>query len=175
MLVRSGFLLVGLLLVAGVLRAEASLEYRVKAAFLYNFAKFVSWPETQSRSDRFVVGVLGADPFGEVLEQILAEKSVGGSSIEVRRFASPGDLTPCQILFVSRSEDVSVERILESLPNGTLTVGESRAFKKAGGMIRFVLLGGKVRFEIDQTAAERRGLEISSKLLSVASAVRRQS
>lgn len=172
---RLGALGLGLLLLAGALGAADDLEYPVKAAFLYKFAKFVRWPQTAPDPDVFVVGVIGEDPFGEALDRTLARKSIGGKTIAVRRFASARDLAPCHILFVSRSEDQRVDRILGTVPPGTLTVGETRAFDRAGGMIRFVLRGGKVRFEIDQAAAERAGLEISSQLLSVASAVRRGS
>lgn len=150
--------------------AQDSLEYRVKAAFLFNFAKFIEWP--QGESEEFVIAVLGQDPFGPVLEATLAGKEVGGLPIAVRRIESLEGPDVGQILFVSRSEDEIVAEHLARLGTGVLTVGESKPFARAGGMVNFVLRDGKVRFEIDATSAEESGIKISSKLLSVAVAVR---
>jgi hypothetical protein len=150
---------------------DAALEYEVKAAFLYNFAKFVDWPEDAPGTDRpaLVIGVLGVDPFGESLDAAVRGKTVNGRALSVRRFAEPSDLEPCQILFVSASQARRLPEILTRLA-GTpvLTVGEPEKFNRNGGIVRLVTEDNKVRFEINVDAAEHAGLQISSKLLALA-------
>jgi len=156
------------LLLAGGLSAQtAGLEYQVKAAMLYNFAKFVEWPE----DDRgpLVVGVLGKDPFGGVLEETLRDKTVHGRPIVVRKYHTLGELGASHILFIARSEKKFVPEILEPLHKlGVLTVADIDQFAQSGGAIGFTIDGGRIRFEINLEAARRAGLEISSKLLRLA-------
>jgi len=164
--------------VVGQARAQAdgesapSREYAVKAAYLYNFGRYVRWPDTAFRGaqDPFVIGVLGSDPFGSLLETIAGEKQIEGRKILLRRFASLDKYTPCHILFVSRSlsakqQAEAVERLKGS---GVLLVGETAAFGERGGTVRFTIEEDKVRFTINQEAAKREDLKISSKLLSLA-------
>jgi hypothetical protein len=152
-------------------RREAALEYEVKAAFLYKFAKFVEWPEDAPVADRpaVVIGVLGVDPFGEALDAAVRGKTVNGRALSVRRFAELRDLEPCQILFVSASEGRRLPEILTRLGGSpVLTVGEPETFTRDGGIVRLVTEDNKVRFEINVDAAEHAGLRISSKLLALA-------
>ena len=150
-------------------------EYEIKAAFLYNFALFVEWPATAAPDspDVFVIGVLGTDPFGRILDEIAATKTVGNKRIVIRRFATLDDYTPCHILFVGVSERARTEAVIEKLGDEpVLLVSEIGQFAQAGGTVNLVVDDNKVRFEISQTAAEHAGLKISSKLLRLARLVK---
>ncbi len=150
-------------------------EYQIKAAFLYNFAKFVEWPATALRGQGapIIVAVLGEDPFGADLEQILDGKTAGGRQLVIRRFKGVRDLGLCHILFVSSSERERLREILRALQNSTvLTVGETEGFAGLGGIINFILEENRVRFEINIDAADRARLKISSKLLKLARIIR---
>ena len=149
-------------------------EYEVKAAFLYNFARFVEWPAETFRdgSAPFVIAVLGHDPFGSVLDDTVARKTVLGRRIEVRRASRPEDVGDAQIVFVSSSERLVVPSILKALERpGLLTVGEVDGFAERGGAINFIMQGRKVRFEINPTKAEQARLKMSSQLLKLATLV----
>jgi hypothetical protein len=143
-------------------------EYEVKAAYLYNFAKFVEWPGP-ARKDAFVVGVLGRDPFGPLLDHALAGKTVGERRIEIRRLA-PGEPTAgVDLLFIAASEAAQVPQVLkqvEGLP--TLTVGETDDFVGRGGMLGFRMKDDLVRFDVDLDQAGKAGLRVSSQLVRVA-------
>jgi hypothetical protein len=149
-------------------------EYEVKAAFLYNFARFVEWPPDAlgSPGDPFVVAVLGRDPFGPVLDETLAGKTIAGRRVEVRRTDRVADALEAEIVFVCASERANVPAILKALDKpGLLTVGDSEGFAEQGGAINFVVQARKVRFEINPARAERAGLKMSSQLLKLATLV----
>jgi len=151
-------------------------EYRIKAAFLYNFAKFVQWrkcPDKKKKDEaRLTIGILGRDPFGASIS-VLDGKTVGGRTLVIRRFSKLEQVQSCHILFISRSEKQDLARILRSVgPSGTLTVGDMDGFVRAGGVVHFFMKQNKVRFEINVTAAEKARLKISSKLLKLARIVR---
>ena len=149
-------------------------EYEVKAAFLYNFARFVEWPDPAPAAEEPVeICVLGEDPFGEVLDRTIAKKKVRGHPVVARRIEGPDDAATCRIVFVSASEE-RLRPTLETLAREqTLTVGEDDDFTKQGGMIKFLLDERRVRLEINVDALERAGLKASSQLLRVARVVRR--
>jgi len=152
-----------------------SMEYHVKAVFLYNFAKYVDWPATAftNATEPITVGVLGTDPFGDSLQHAVEGKVINGRPFVIKPLAANADLTGCQILFISDSEASRMGEILAragALP--VLTVGEDEAFAQNGGIINFVLKEGKVRLEIDLTTATKVGLKISSRLLAVADLVK---
>ena len=167
-------LLLALLLAAPAGGAQdTASEYDVKAAFLYNFTKFVDWPATAFHDDRSTVRlcVLGDDPFGESLREI-AEGEVAGRRLTVLTVSSMNDPAACQILFISRSERERLPEILAAVRDApVMTVSETKGFLEQGGIINFVLEGPRVRFEINQGAAERAGLKISSRLLRLATRV----
>ncbi|MBI3698472.1 MAG: YfiR family protein [Acidobacteria bacterium] len=151
------------------------LEYQVKAAYLYNFAKFVEWPADKLGDDAgpILVGVFGKDPFGSLLDSTLKEKTVRGHRLEVRRVSGPVELKQCHIVFISEPERRRLAEILESLGKANvLTVSEKRQFADDGGMINFVTEENKVHLEINLHAAERAGIRISSQLLKLARVVR---
>lgn len=165
------FLLGGLLFPPPEARgAHKFLEYRVKAAFLYNFAKFVEWPgpDEAKASLPFVIGILGHDPFGPELDPI-REKTINGRHIAVKHFDNPEDISGCDLLFVSHTDSEEIQRALEQTDTKPiLTIGDAEGFAKAGGMIGFIEQQSKIRFEINRKAAARAGLAISSKLLKLA-------
>jgi hypothetical protein len=156
-------------------QAEPLSEYRVKAVFLYNFAKFVEWTPARSTAthEPIILGVVGDDPFGEVLEQTIKGKTVNGRELVVKRFPHPSEARACQVLFISSSEKKRLRSIFESLRGASvLTVGETEGFAQLGGIVNFVLEDNRVHFEVNVDAAERAKLKISSKLLSLARIVK---
>jgi hypothetical protein len=168
-----GLGLIWLLLAGGGGRAQDArpTEYQIKAAFLFNFAKFVNWPPGvfAQPTSPIVIGILGENPFHDDLARTVRDKTVDDHPLVIKEFRSADQATNCHILFISTSEKNRLPEILKVL-NGTsvLTVGEMERFTEAGGMINFVLEGTKIRFQINNDAATRAGLKISSKLLSLA-------
>lgn len=149
-------------------------EYQVKAAFLYNFAKFVEWPPSSfsGASAPYKICVLGQDPFGQDLHDITADKSLNGRRFEVNHITDLQQARGCLILFICSSELSQMKQILGSLRgSGILTVGDTKGFAEMGGVINFVLENDRVQFEVNRKAAELAGLKISSKLLNVAKVV----
>lgn len=165
---------------AAFARADVSKEYQVKAAFLYNFTKFVEW-----QADRFPdestpirIAVIGKNPFEGELEKTVRERKVNGRSITVL-FLPTAEATSapvlCHVVFVPAGEERSFERLAASLEStGALTVGESSRFTDHGGIVTFTTVDNKVRFEINADAAERAGLRISAQLQKLATTVRRK-
>lgn len=158
-------------------RDEASApptEYQVKAAFLYHFAKYVQWPDEAfwGPQEPFVVGVLGEDPFGRVLEETLDGKTVLDRPIAIRRLGNVEEALAAHILFVSSSEERDLPRILGSLRGrAVLSAGETNGFAESGGIVGFKLKSKRVRFEINLSRAEEARLRISSQLLKLATIV----
>ena len=142
---------------------------QIKAAYLYNFIKYVDWP---SYGDTITIGVLGYDPFGTALAP-LNGKLVKGRRLVIKHLDSVRDAQQCQIIFVSSSERQRLQEIFESLRSArVLTVGETQGFADGGGIINFIEENNKVRFEINAEAARRTGLNISSELLKLARLVK---
>ena len=149
-------------------------ENEVKAAYLYQFGKFVDWPEGASANsgNDFAICTLGVDPFGRVLDQIISGRSVQGRKVVVKRLSNVNDASDCNILFVGSSEQNRTPEILKAVQGkGILTVGDKEGFVTQGGMIQFQIEQNKVRFEINLPAVERSNLKVSSQLLKVASVV----
>jgi len=149
---------------AHVLAQDASLEYQVKAAYLYNFVKFIEWPEA-ARTGPLTICTVGPNPFGAALDDIIRGESIDGRPIAARTIeaSQPG----CDIVFVPRGVAAAEYlRVARTAP--VLTVGESPDFIAQGGIVNFVRDAGMIRFEIDRDAAARVGLQISSRLLRLA-------
>lgn len=153
-------------------RAE---EYRVKAAFIFHFAQSVEWPSDamKSSSAPFNVCVLGEDPFHGALDESMENKAVGSRPIRVSHVKNAGQASGCQVLFISEVEAKRLSAPLGELKNGaTLTIGDTEEFVlQQGGMIGFCLENDRVRFDINASAASRRGIKISSRLLLLAKVV----
>lgn len=151
-------------------------EYEVKAAFLLNFTRFTEWP-SEAFADAavpLVIGVVGEDPFGPVLDASVAERRVHGRRIEIRRLADgPGGLSGCHLLFFGGmvSRQSRRDLLAKASKLHILTVGEADDFCRDGGVINLVLRQSRVRFQIDPGAAERAGLRLSARLLRLAELV----
>jgi hypothetical protein len=143
-------------------------EYEIKAAFLLNFLQFVEWPAAVASNSAapMVIGILGEDPFGAVLDENIKGESVHGRPLAIKRERKASQLKDCQLVFIARSEKGQLKDCLNELRGASvLTVSDLDSFCRQGGMIALFNEGGKVRFEINQTAALESKLKISSKLL----------
>ena len=176
----SRFMAVAIVLFVGTLSLHSQqakpTEYQVKAAYLYNFGKFVQWPAgfSASQNDSFIICVLGEDPFGPTLNATLRDETIAGKNVVARRIPKPEDALDCRILFISSSEDKQLKQILTLLDrNSILTVSDLPQFSQRGGMVQFVLEGSKVRFEVNLTPVKHAGLTLSSELLKLALSVNR--
>ncbi len=162
-----GFLVAMVLSAFAVRSYSAPLEYQVKASYLYNFIQFIEWPKDAFSGQGFNLCVVGAERFGAALDGFAGER-IEGHEITVRRLAraSQARATRCHLLFVAAG--------LEPLPaeassqHGLLTIGETPDFLAQGGIINLVEMRGRIRFEISQPAAHRAGLNVSSRILSLA-------
>jgi len=169
-------LALGLTSVGSGLRAQPVVapEYQLKAVFLYHFAQFVEWPPGTFASPQapLVIGVLGKDPFGAFLDQIVSGESVDHRGLRVRRYARVEDVDACQILFISPSGSSELGPILQALKGRSiLTVGDASDFARAGGMIGLVTADNRIRFRINLGAAKAAHLTLSSNLLRPAEIV----
>jgi hypothetical protein len=174
---RSFWLLLACQLAAVHIRAEKPSEFEVKAVYLFQFGKFVQWPkEPRSSAEVFTLCILGKDPFGDILDDVLAGETLDGKPPAIRRIREVRAAEDCRMLFVSASEAERLDDILENLEGkGILTVSDMDDFSKRGGMIQLVLDQGRVRFEVNLAAATKARLELSSELLKVARAVKKSS
>ncbi len=168
-----------------------SQEYKIKAAFLYNFIKFVEWPkgEIGDSNEPITIGILGKCPFENAFE-LLKDKQAKNRKVVIKRFkgfkelknSSPNDkaelqriinaIRKCHVLFICSCQKEELKEAIDSVKNhSVLTVGEVKGFLETGGVINFLMEENKVRFEINLAAAKRAELKISSKLLRLAKRV----
>lgn len=169
--------IVGLILAVPLLGGSGSAqdaqpsEYQLKAVYLFNFAKFVEWPDTafSAPAAPLVIGVIGKNPFGDYLENTVRGKALNGHPLAVREIRAANEITNCHILFISTSEQKRVPEILKNLQNApVLTVSEMDRFTESGGMINFVWVEKTIHFQINDAIAKNVGLKIGSKLLGLA-------
>jgi YfiR/HmsC-like len=146
-------------------------EYAVKVTMLFKLALFVEWPASEdgASDDAFVIGVLGTDPFGPLLDDVIADERIEGRPVKVLRADDLEPLLSSRILFISRSEE---PRLAEVLPRcrerGILTVGESPRFCQLGGMVNLVLEAGRIQIDLNRKAALEAGLRVNAKLIQLA-------
>lgn len=165
-------LLVAALVGGGISPAEAAspppLESQVKAAFLYQFTKFVEWPPQALRDNTIIIGVLGDSPVADALAAIEGQEAKG-RTVVVKRFKGLDELEFAHILFLSPDAAGHLKEIQKRLEHSsTLLVSDVEGFARSGGMINFIMVGNKIRFEINVEAAEQARLRISSQLLKLA-------
>jgi hypothetical protein len=164
----------GLLLAWATLSASENVasEYQVKAAYLLNFTKFVEWPQSafESPNSPLTICILGDDPFGSLVDQLVEGETVNGRKLAVQRLRRVPEPKLCQVLFISRSEK-DVSEVLTGLGPGVLTVADRDGFLREGGAIAFLTEDRHVRFDISQRAAANASLSLNSRLLSVARSV----
>ena len=143
-------------------------EYQLKAMYIYNFTKFTDWPPSAFASPDapIVIGIVGEDPFGKTMDKAVQGETLGGRPFVVKRLRADEDLRSCHLLFISRSEKDRLPVMLNRLKGSSvLTVSEIKGFAERGGMINLTIVDNSVKTEINQTAAEQAGLQISAKLL----------
>jgi hypothetical protein len=180
---QAGLLAVAVVVASGLftvpgMHAQSSkpTDFQVKAAYLYNFARFIEWPAsvTPAKTGSFNICVVGEDPFGPTLDATFVGGLIENQKVAARRITSPHDVSECRILFISSSETNRLNKIIESLDKApVLTVSDAPQFSQRGGMIQFVSEGNRIRFEVNLAATRRAGLTPSSELLKVATAIRR--
>lgn len=154
--------------------AAAPSEDQVEAVFVFNFAHFVEWPPQSfaTPNEPFIIGILGSDPFGAHLDEVVRGEQINGHPLQVQRYRSLADVGRCQILFIDRSENERIDQILAAL-NGRsiLTVSQADGAAEHGVMIQFAVENSRVRLRINVDSARAAGLTISSKLLRPAAIV----
>jgi hypothetical protein len=171
MAIRLAFALIALTSCIAQAVVGAADVYQVKAAFLYNFAKFVEWPPAAflNSNDRISICVLGRNPFGSLLAEAVEGKMVGTRTFKVSNISTAAEARSCHILFVSGSERKPAKVLLDEAKNPyLLTVGESTEFLAGGGVINLRVQDSRVRIEINREAARTAKFRISSRLLSLA-------
>jgi YfiR/HmsC-like len=159
---------------AGSLAAVALTEYEVKAGFLYHVGWFVEWPATtvQERAPTFIIGVLGTNPFGGVLDDVMRGKAIRERPVVIKYYQRVEEAVSSHVLFISASEEPRLPAILAVLERTrVLTVSDLERFAERGGMIVLRLVDRKVHFDINMDATERTGLKLSSQLLRLAKVI----
>jgi hypothetical protein len=163
-------------IIAGAAQGQTADEYQVKAAYMYNLAKFVDWPSDafESPSQPIVFCVLGQTPLSRPLEDALAGKVVGQRPLVFRQLTDSTHAGACKVLFIDLPDKIRLRQTLDQVKSlHVLTVGEAADFTEGGGIVRFFLDAGRVRLEFNLDAADDARLRVSSKLLSLGKIVRR--
>ena len=159
-----------LLVCTGTRGAQSATEYQVKAAYLFNFLKFVEWPDEPGADPhgKWVIGFVGDTPISDELGRLVEGKNVLGRDLQVRKLQAADNLRGCNILFISESEKKRLPAILAALHGSSvLTVGDMDNFIGSGGMVAFVVEDSRVKVAIDVGATGRAKLKVSSKLLAL--------
>ena len=146
-------------------------EYALKAVFLYNFVRFIDWPDSafNTRNAPLVIGIVGEDPFGFMLNEAIAGENYHGRPIQIEHFAGSRDIRRCHLLFVNQSNADQIPQILQAVAGkNVVTVGETNYFLDQGGMIALTAEQNRVRLRINSAALRNARLNVSSKLLQVA-------
>jgi hypothetical protein len=150
---------------------KTPLEYQVKAAFLFNFTRFINWPPSAFKSSDapFIIGITGIDPFGSYLDELVEGETVAGHPIVVQRYRAVKDVADCQILFIAVSDSETIKGILSvASRRNILTVSDADNFTNLGGAIRFFKEENKIKIEINKSAVKLSQLDVSAKLLRLA-------
>ena len=150
-------------------------EYKIKAVFLFNFTQFVVWPDNvfSHSNDPFVIGILGKDPFGNYINEVVAGEKMGSHPLIIAHYQNINEINNCQMLFISINNDAVIPAGLSTLSNRSiLTVSDAPGFAQSGGIIGFVTTNNKIKLQININKAKAAGLNISSKLLSVADIIK---
>ena len=150
-------------------------EYDVKAGFLFKLPQFIDWPASAfvTPDAPIVIGIVGVDPFGKTLDELVKGEIVRGHPLAIKRLNPDDDLKSCQVLFICRNKKDQLPSLLQKLKGcPVLTVGDDNGFADQGSMVNFVLVQEKVKLEINPVAVEQAGLQISAKLLKLARIVK---
>lgn len=166
------YFLIALLALLSPVRAEVPREYQIKAAFLYNFAKFVQWPASRFAGPEspLVIGVMRGNPFENELENAVSGRRINGRPVVVRLVSGSTAARQAHLLFLGPGQESNLAALKG---HAVLTVGESAAFAREGGMITITPQGGTMHFTIDQRAADEAKLRISCQLQKLSRGIRR--
>lgn len=159
---------------AGGASNGVSREHTLKAGFLVNFTQFTTWPASafDSSQSPFVVGIVGPDPFGALLDAAITDVKVGGHPIVVRRLQTGDEIRTCHLLFVGEMNARELKRMVDLAGTSpVLTVSDEAGFLDAGGIVRLRIENNRVRFDVNGPAARRAGLSFSSEMLQFAKVV----
>jgi hypothetical protein len=169
----AGAILAAFMLCASTGRAQDVTESSLKAAFIYNFAKFTEWPQDiLPVTATFTACVLGDSPIRDALERAAKGHQVMGRGISVSQIQLEGKLRSCNLLYVSGQTPAQVAAIVAAVQGApVLTIGDSDTFSKQGGIAQMFVVDGKMRFDLNLEVAKRCGLQLSSKLLVLAAHV----
>lgn len=160
--------LIILLITSSTLFSQTSQEKNIKAVFIYNFTRYISWSNFDS-TDFFKIGIYGKSEIIEPLQEIAAKKHVHGKQIQIRQCSDTTAVMDCDIIILSNSMMDEAETILKNISvNNVLIIGESEGFVEYGAAIDFVFRDGNLKFEINQQALKNAGLVVSSQLLKLA-------
>jgi hypothetical protein len=140
-------------------------DIQVKAAFIFNFAKFVQWPADVTT---IVIGVVGDDMLGQTVARVVEGRAIGGRPIVVRRLRATDSVAGCHVVHISNVPDRDTSALLAQIQGAVLTVGETPRFLRDGGMVRMFVEDQRMRFEINRRQTDLAGLKISAQLLSLA-------
>ena len=153
--------------------AQSVEEHEVKAAFVLKLINFVQWPNAAGEHNgSLVIGIIGTDATSDALQRLASGKAVDGRGIVVRRLSTESDLTTCQVIFIGASERKNAPALIDRVRGSSvLTVGESDGFGQRGGMVNLLLDEGRIHLEVNAHAAAQAHLQISSRLLSLATIV----
>ena len=146
-------------------------EYKIKAGFLLNFTRYVTWPERSFSGPRspIIIGILGRDPFGDIIDETIGGRTSQSRPVTIRRFRSVSDITDCHLLFISNAERRRQKTYLAELSGRPiLTVGENESFLEAGGGINLVRIRDNIKFEVNLEGTRSVGIRISSRILTLA-------
>ncbi len=147
---------------------HGEVEYKLKAAFMLNFARFINWPQDSGDSDKFRICIYGQNPFGNALSGI-EEKTIAGHPVDIVMTEKLSDLKGCRLVFISRSEETDLRKVLQEIEGEPIVaVSDIRAFAEAGGTMEFVSRNNKLGFIVNHTKAKMNGLKINASLLGLA-------
>lgn len=172
-LLKTGMVMISMWVTVHPLTAQLqpASEYQVKAVFLYNFSRFVDWPQSafENSYSPFIIGIIGEDPFGPFMEEAVKGERIGAHIVKVMHFQAASEAQNCHILYMNTTDQHLINQIMYTVSGSSvLTVSDIPDFTKWGGMIRFFTGNNRIRLEINNTSAKNVGLKISSKLLRVA-------
>lgn len=143
-------------------------EYKIKAAFIYNFTYFVEWSDT-NKSPEFIIGIVGKSEIIEPFQEISKKKKVKGKKIVVKVFNENEDITPCDVLFIPKSKESKTHEVLNKSPKkNTLIITETNGWRMDEADINFVIIDDQVKFEVSKKTLEKKNLKFSSQLLKLA-------
>lgn len=143
-------------------------EYNLKAAFIYNFTRYIEWKPTSDQNE-FIIGVIGSSPINDPLAEIVKTETVDSKKIVIKQFSKPADITFCHILFIPQNSNFALDDILtKTTGKGMLIISEKNGYAELGTAINFVIVNRKLKFEANVKAINAAGLTASSQLLKLA-------